>query len=197
MPLRPLLYWKKWLMSGATLAYLWVVFTTNLEIPIPRIPLSSELPTPVIATGNALNTYLASAYWQLNHIGTLLGIRYQWVMFTPRHLLNQHVTLFGVSTQGQETLLPLPHQTKRTTWQRNVIDLHEDKFHFNLLHQTRNKATKRAYAQYLCRIYSTPGDPLKAIVIRYTHKPLPIPDALQPAIEEEQENYPCPTLLAT
>lgn len=159
---------KKLGLSVLFLAYFWLITSFNLQSSFSE---KSMLPhiLPIFATNLRVPHIVAQGDQALHFIGSTLGIRNLWRMFTPAPQSNWYIDVFGVSQTGVMVMLPLPHQSSRTFWQRNFVDIREDKYHLEL----HNRPEVRFYyAQYLCRTYKEiiRDDILQTVGIRFSSR---------------------------
>lgn len=135
---------------------------TNVRLTLPRIPASihpAQQPNHLI---KKINWHIGRFEWWINYIGWIVGLKNYWRMFSPVDRFNWSMVITAVHQNGEETLLPLPHQTPRTFWQKNLIDFREAKFQTNIYN---NQTAQKYYAQYLCHVYQDLDNPVTAIKI--------------------------------
>jgi hypothetical protein len=90
------------------------------------------------------------------------GLDPSWQMFGALSRFDWWYVIKARYADGHEVLLPLPLQSDRTWWERNMADFKEVKFHLNMYN---DRPTREAYAIYLARLYPEDnGVPLKEIV---------------------------------
>ncbi len=141
---------------------LWIMVATNAGLSLPWVLPSVFAPYGAAHPVNRLNWYIGYVDWSLHYLGWLAGLHNYWRMFSPVDRFNWDMRFSAVGRDGSERLLPLPHQSARTMWQRNFVDFRDAKFHLNVY---RSETGQRFYARYLCRRYQEPGNPVHAIRI--------------------------------
>jgi hypothetical protein len=102
--------------------------------------------------------YRATANWAY-----LVGFDNRWEMFSYSHKDAYRYQFLGVTTSGESSILPLPHQSDRSLWQRLFVDFREEKFLLNIY---RNQNAKKAYGEYICREFPT----LENVVVNLIHR---------------------------
>lgn len=98
--------------------------------------------------------------WCLRYIAHIAGLDNKWQMYGGQSRFNWKFVIVGTYRQGEEfrdVILPLPRQSERTFWQRNLWDFKEAKFHLNIYNDALARET---YARYLARQYPLDGGAL-------------------------------------
>jgi len=152
-------------------------------------------PAPVMqATDDLLGKLSPLAAYRFSYTGWLTaeyahksGLDNRWQMFGRQSRFNWYF-LIKAKTDAATTVLPLPRQSPRTFWQKTFFDYKEAKFHLNLY---GNRFLREAYASYLCRKYSVPGQPhIQSIIYELHYQNLLSPaDAAKYGRHTELESY--------
>lgn len=140
----------------------WVMITTNLNLQAPKFYPSLYPPNNPDHIISKINWYLDRFHWSINRIGWIVGLKNYWRMFSPVDRFNWYMIFTAVYQNGQEEKLPLPHQTPRSSLQRNFTDYREAKFFLNIY---LNKSAQSYYADYLCRSFQDSNNPINWIKI--------------------------------
>lgn len=152
-------------------------------------------PAPVMqATDDFLSKLSPLTAYRFSYTGWLTaeyahksGLDNRWQMFGRQSRFNWYF-LIKAKTDAGTIVLPLPLQSPRTFWQRTFFDYKEAKFHLNLY---ANRFLREAYASYLCRKYSGPGQPpIQSIIYELHYQNLLSPaDAAKYGRHTELESY--------
>jgi hypothetical protein len=152
-------------------------------------------PMPVVqATDNFLSKLSPLTAYHFSYTGWLMaeyahkcGLDNRWEMFVRQSRENWWFTI-KAKTDVATIELPLPRQSPRTFWQRNFFDFREGKFHLNLY---ENSFLRQAYASYLGRKYSVPGQPpIRSIIFElHTQNLLSRADAAKYGRSTEPQSY--------
>ena len=92
----------------------------------------------------------------------MTGLDNMWKMFGHLPRFDWWYVIKARYADDATVVLPLPRQSQRTIWQHTFADFKEAKFYQNLY---SDRSARRAYADYLCRLYPRHGGaPVEAIV---------------------------------
>lgn len=99
----------------------------------------------------SLSQPLYMAENKLRYYAYLVGLDPRWTMFSSMAPYTGMYALTAHYADGTIRQLPLPLQSPRTFWQRQLFDFKEPKFHSNLAYL--NPVFRETYSRYLCRTY--------------------------------------------
>lgn len=139
---------------------IWVMVGANMRLePIQIFPEwfpASHSRHPVAR----LNWYIQYADWIVIKTGWLVGIRTAWLMFSRIDMNNWYMHIVGIDAEDREIPLPLRTETKRSFFERNVIDFREYKIHHNLYGSAPGRTL---FVEHICRYYRNRGLALSGI----------------------------------
>lgn len=108
-------------------------------------------------------TALTWTEYYIRRYAYLVGFDPRWTMFSSMSTYTGMYAISAQSADGAVIRLPLPLQSRRTFWQRQLFDFKEPKFHSNLAYL--NPVFRETYSRYLCRTMPGPGGARPAAII--------------------------------
>lgn|SRR3989338_1450243 len=137
---------KKIFISGFIILNLSCVLLSN-RLPFPKIFPQKKIQ---YLKENASSYYLTYFKWLVQNYAYYVGLNNQWIMFGRQSRFNWWYTIKAKYNNGEEVILPLPRQSKRTFFQKFFVDFKEVKFQNNIYESPKSLW---AYAHYLCEKY--------------------------------------------
>jgi hypothetical protein len=145
---------KKLLVSAFVVLNLGTVVWMNRPKAVDRGV--AACPSPAVASALRQADALDETYAHVTGSDAL------WRMFSGLSRSDRWLVIKGRYAGGGEVVLPLPLQSDRTSWQANVADFKEGKYHVGLF---EDRTARQGYSVYLARFYPDhDGAPLREIV---------------------------------